>query len=104
MTGEYYNTQCTACLILISSLDYTVFGNSDFDPNEYANATLAGEPYPPQPGRVKPTRTAGLAPANEDISVAISKLNFSIDDIEKQLKNVVRTTRQSSWIRGLMPR
>ena len=69
-----------------------MFGHADFDPNEYANAILAGEPYPPQPGKSKPARTSSLTPANEDISVAISKLNFNIDDVEKQLKNVVRFT------------
>ena len=35
----------------------------------------------------KPT---GLEPAKEDISVAIAKLNYGIDDVSKQIKNVVR--------------
>jgi conserved oligomeric Golgi complex subunit 5 len=73
--------------------DYSVFAGEDFDPNEYANATLAGEPYPPsqqQPGSGagKTTKT-GLEPAKEDISVALSKLDFGIEDVSKQIKNVV---------------
>jgi len=76
------------------STDYSVFASTDFDPNEYANATLAGEPYPPQQTQTgtggKPTlKTTGLESAKEDISVAISKLNFGIEDVSKQIKNVV---------------
>ncbi|KIM91987.1 hypothetical protein PILCRDRAFT_809983 [Piloderma croceum F 1598] len=79
------------------STDYSVFASPDFDPNEYANATLAGDPYPPQslsaaPG-VKPPalKYTALEPAKEDISVAISKLDFGIEDVSKQIKNVVTT-------------
>lgn len=68
-----------------------MFAHPDFDPNDYANAIVAGEPYPPQPGKPKPAKSTGLAPASEDVSVAISKLTFSLDDVEKQLKNVVST-------------
>ena len=50
---------------------------------------LAGETYPVQPGKSRPTKNTTFAPANEDVSVAISKLNFNIDDVDKQLKNVV---------------
>ncbi len=74
-----------------TSADYAVFALPHFDPNDYANAILAGEPYPPQPGKSKPAKSTGLAPASEDVSVAISKLTFSLDDVEKQLKNVVST-------------
>lgn len=66
-----------------------MFASSDFDPNDYANAVLAGEPYPPQAGKSRTSKSTGLAPANEDISVAISKLNHSIENAEKELKNVV---------------
>lgn len=72
-----------------------MFASSDFDPNEYANAVLAGEPYPPQAGKSRTTKSTGLAPANEDISVAISKLNYNIEDADKQLKNVVGALRLS---------
>ncbi|KAI0329225.1 hypothetical protein GY45DRAFT_1325329 [Cubamyces sp. BRFM 1775] len=80
--------------------DYAVFAHPDFDPNDYANAILAGEPYPPQPGKAKPTKNTGLAPASEDVSVAISKLTFSLDDVEKQLKNVVTTHHEELLVRA----
>jgi len=69
--------------------DYTIFESPDFDAKEYANAILAGEAYPSQPGLSRPTKPTGLEPAKEDISVAISKLNYGIDDVSKQIKNVV---------------
>lgn len=69
--------------------DYAIFASPEFDSNEYANSVLAGEPYPPQPGSYRPTKTTGLEPAKEDISVAIAKLNYGVDDVSKQIKNVV---------------
>ncbi|KAF5351759.1 hypothetical protein D9756_007411 [Leucocoprinus leucothites] len=79
--------------------DYSVFASSAFDPNDYANAILAGEPYPPQsdakvssksPLNVsKPTVQDSIA--KEDMSVAISKLTFGIDDVSKQIRNLVTT-------------
>ncbi|OJT15902.1 Conserved oligomeric Golgi complex subunit 5 [Trametes pubescens] len=80
--------------------DYAVFAHPDFDPNDYANAILAGEPYPPQPGKPKPAKSTGLAPASEDVSVAISKLTFSLDDVEKQLKNVVTTHHEDLLVQA----
>ncbi|KAI0940406.1 hypothetical protein AcW1_003608 [Taiwanofungus camphoratus] len=80
--------------------DYAVFAHPDFDPNEYANAILAGEPYPPQPGKTRTTKSNTFEPANEDISVAIAKLNFSIDDVEKQLKNVVTTHHEELLVQA----
>ncbi|KAI0316244.1 Golgi transport complex subunit 5-domain-containing protein [Amylostereum chailletii] len=71
------------------SSDYSVFAAAEFDANEYANAALAGEPYPSQAGSLKPPRSFGIEPAKEDISVAISKLDVGIDDVSKQIKNVV---------------
>jgi len=53
------------------SLDLTVFTNPDFDPNDYANAVLAAEPYP--------------------TPVVISKLSLAVDDTSKQIKNLVAT-------------
>ncbi|KAH9895023.1 Golgi transport complex subunit 5-domain-containing protein [Cubamyces lactineus] len=80
--------------------DYAVFAHPDFDPNDYANAILAGEPYPPQPGKAKTAKSTGLTPASEDVSVAISKLTFSLDDVEKQLKNVVTTHHEELLVRA----
>lgn len=105
-------------LMAITVLDYTTFASPSFDANEYANAILAGEPYPhPQkPGAVPPTpggglsRSTTLAPSRapitssssaagqEDISVALAKLNFGIDDVSKQLRGVVRWNSNSIWI------
>ncbi|RDX50077.1 hypothetical protein OH76DRAFT_1437882 [Lentinus brumalis] len=83
-----------------TSADYAVFALPHFDPNDYANAILAGEPYPPQPGKSKPAKSTGLAPASEDVSVAISKLTFSLDDVEKQLKNVVTTHHEDLLVQA----
>ncbi|KAN0116391.1 Golgi transport complex subunit 5 domain containing protein [Russula decolorans] len=69
--------------------DYTIFESPDFDANEYANAVLAGESYPPQPGSSRSAKPTGLEPAKEDISVAIAKLDYGIEDVSKQIKNVV---------------
>jgi hypothetical protein len=73
--------------------DYPLFTNPDFDANDYANAILAGEPYPQvhqtQSG-IKPRTGAALESAKEDISVAISKLDLSIEDVSKQIKALVR--------------
>ncbi|TBU41671.1 Golgi transport complex subunit 5-domain-containing protein [Dichomitus squalens] len=80
--------------------DYAVFVLPEFDPNDYANAILAGEPYPPQAGKTKPVKNPGLAPASEDVSVAISKLTFNLDDVEKQLKNVVTTHHESLLVQA----
>ncbi|KIJ67605.1 hypothetical protein HYDPIDRAFT_84403 [Hydnomerulius pinastri MD-312] len=74
--------------------DYSVFAIPNFDANEYANAVLAGEPYPPsssvQQIQSKPrTAISILEPAKEDISVAISKLDLGIEDVSKQIKALV---------------
>jgi hypothetical protein len=74
-------------------LDYDVFSRSDFDPNDYANAVLAGEPYPSQPSRPpsqKVTKSTATDLPKEDISLVLTKLNLGIDDVAKQLKTVVR--------------
>jgi hypothetical protein len=72
--------------------DYSLFTNPDFNANDYANAILAGEPYPQvhQTQSIKPRTGAALESAKEDISVAISKLDLSIEDVTKQIKNLVR--------------
>ncbi|KAJ7675112.1 Golgi transport complex subunit 5-domain-containing protein [Mycena rosella] len=74
--------------------DYSVFASSDFDPNEYANAILAGEPYPPAAESLNPKTPAKStfeSSPKEDISVAISKLNFGVEDVSKQIKAVVNS-------------
>jgi hypothetical protein len=66
------------------------FASSHFDPNDYANAVLAGDPYIPSSylSHIKPS--VQDPPPKEDISVAISKLTIAIDDVSKQIKTVVR--------------
>ncbi|KAI4519196.1 hypothetical protein K525DRAFT_362909 [Schizophyllum commune Loenen D] len=73
------------------SSDYTVFASPDFDSNEYANAILAGEPYPPSDAKKgqTPGRPSFDSPSKEDVSVAISRLTYGIDDVSKQIKNLV---------------
>ncbi|KAF8054168.1 Golgi transport complex subunit 5-domain-containing protein [Lyophyllum atratum] len=78
--------------------DFAVFATPSFDANDYANAILAGEPYP-APSDSKPAVKLAVSPqdlpAKEDISVAISKLTFSIDDVSKQIKSVVATHHEA---------
>jgi len=74
-----------------SGLDYTTFADPLFDANEYANAILAGEKYTPSHSKrtTKSVSTTNEG-AKEDISVALAKLSFGIEDVSKQLKTVVR--------------
>jgi len=74
--------------------DYAVFASHDFNPNDYAHAVLAGEPYPSQSASKPKAKLSAVEPAKEDISVAITKLNSGIDDVSKQLKNVVSLFRR----------
>ncbi|KAG8988666.1 hypothetical protein FRB90_002602, partial [Tulasnella sp. 427] len=64
-----------------------------FDPNEYTNAVLAGEPYPPPPkSKSRGTIPSAAIPseaAKEDISVALGKLTLGIDDVSQQLRSLV---------------
>ncbi|KAL0580334.1 hypothetical protein V5O48_001671 [Marasmius crinis-equi] len=81
------------------SLDYSVFASPNFDPNDYANAILAGDPYPPPENpppttAAKSTISSKLNPPeastkSEDISLAISKLSSGIDDVARQIKALV---------------
>ncbi|KAG7446461.1 uncharacterized protein BT62DRAFT_949336 [Guyanagaster necrorhizus] len=78
--------------------DYSVFASAEFDPNDYANAVLAGEPYVlPSDTRTKPLASSTKladAPGKEEISIAISKLTFGIDDVSKQIKTLVTNHHQ----------
>ncbi|KAK0455394.1 Golgi transport complex subunit 5-domain-containing protein [Desarmillaria tabescens] len=78
--------------------DYSVFASAEFDPNDYANAVLAGEPYVlPSDTRTKPLISSNKlaeAPGKEEISIAISKLTFGIDDVSKQIKTLVTNHHQ----------
>ncbi|ETW80568.1 hypothetical protein HETIRDRAFT_476235 [Heterobasidion irregulare TC 32-1] len=84
----------------IPAPDYPVFASPDFDANDYANAVLAGEPYPPPPSAAASAKPSALEPAREDISVAIAKLNYGIDDVDKQIKNVVTTHHEGLLVQA----
>ncbi|KAJ7128889.1 Golgi transport complex subunit 5-domain-containing protein [Mycena crocata] len=77
----------------MTTLAESVFASADFDPNEYANAILAGEPYPPSTdlNPKTPAKSTFEPSPKEDISVAISKLNFGVEDVSKQIKSVVNS-------------
>ncbi|KZT08476.1 uncharacterized protein LAESUDRAFT_757710 [Laetiporus sulphureus 93-53] len=75
--------------------DHAVFARPEFDPDDYANAILAGEA-----GKSKAGKGSSLEAAHEDVSVAISKLNFSTEDIEKQLKNMVTTHHEELLVQA----
>ncbi|KZT41531.1 hypothetical protein SISSUDRAFT_1059461 [Sistotremastrum suecicum HHB10207 ss-3] len=74
--------------------DYSAFTAETFDPHRHAHEILAGEAgllqHSGSKGRhTKTTSLLDSALGKDDISVAISKLNFSIDDVSKQIKSVV---------------
>ncbi|KAJ3928090.1 MAG: Golgi transport complex subunit 5-domain-containing protein [Lentinula lateritia] len=78
--------------------DYSLFASSAFDANEYANATLSGDPYLPSSnskssstGKQASKLSAPEASAKDDISLAISKLSLGIEDVSKQIKSLVTT-------------
>ncbi|KAF8335774.1 Golgi transport complex subunit 5-domain-containing protein [Cantharellus anzutake] len=78
--------------------EYNVFASPSFEAHDYANAVLAGETYKPgkkvtAPNAAQPSAREGTslsrAAGREDISVALNKLNYGIDDISKQLRAVI---------------
>jgi len=90
----------------ITPTDYAVFASPNFDANEYANAIVSGEPYQPpaasskitdavapgaRSGVIAPMTKLAEASAKEDISMALSKLNYGIDDVDKQIRTLVRS-------------
>ncbi|PFH52012.1 hypothetical protein AMATHDRAFT_2501 [Amanita thiersii Skay4041] len=72
--------------------EFSTFTALDFNPSDYANAILSGEPYP-TPADTKPDHVLSKfnldPPAREDLSEAISKLTYNIDDVTKQIKYLV---------------
>jgi len=92
--------------------DYAVFASPNFDANEYANAIVSGEPYQPpatsskssdtvaigsRSGVIAPMTKLAEASAKEDISMALSKLNYGIDDVDKQIRTLVRSILLSCY-------
>ncbi|KAF9047312.1 Golgi transport complex subunit 5-domain-containing protein [Panaeolus papilionaceus] len=72
--------------------DYSVFATPDFDPNEYANAILAAD-SPDYKGSAKVSSalksTGQESIPKEDISFAITKLSHNIEDVSKQIRNLI---------------
>lgn len=103
LIGRLPNVTWSAIRILTAFLtdqfiDYATFAHPSFDANEYANAILANQAYRPSDHHQSNTGTAitsnavstvkaGQAP--EEISVFLAKLSFGIDDVNRQLKNVI---------------
>jgi len=95
MSGAIHFFSQSPCLMSWS--DYSVFASPTFDPNDYANAILAGESYPPQFGVKVALKHASNSTksalqdsiAKEDLSVEIAKLTIGIDDVSKQIRNLV---------------
>lgn len=73
------------------TLDYSIFAAPDFNPNEYANTILASDaPSTCDPKTVSKAKISVQdSVTKEDISVAISKLSYGIEDVSKQIKNLV---------------
>jgi hypothetical protein len=76
----------------MSSLDYSIFAAPDFNPNEYANTILASD-TPTFDSKTISRAKASIQDSvtKEDISVAISKLTYGIEDVSKQIKSLVCT-------------
>ena len=83
-------------LLHCSDSQYAAFTVSDFDANDYANAILAVEPYPPttenRASQAQQKPSLIFDQGREDLSVAISKLTLNVDEVGKQLRNVVRVS------------
>ena len=69
--------------------EFSIFASPDFSQSEYANAILAGDSYP-ESKSLPFLRLAQEPSARENISDAIAKLTYGIDDITKQIKNLVK--------------
>jgi len=77
----------------MSSLDYSIFAAPDFNPNEYASSILSSEPGSDSKSNSKSSaHLKGFGQdsvTKDDISVAISKLSFGIEDVSKQIRHLV---------------
>ncbi|THV06795.1 hypothetical protein K435DRAFT_711109 [Dendrothele bispora CBS 962.96] len=74
----------------MSSVDYAVFADPAFDNRLFANAVLAGDSYSTSAPTASSSNLNPSEPSpKEDISLAISKLSFAIDDVSKQIRNLV---------------
>lgn len=85
LSSTFHGRQAHALRLSCSSVsahplpDYSAFASPDFDPGDYANTILA----------TGPKSSAGDLPPKQDASVAISRLTSGIDDVSKQIKQLV---------------
>jgi hypothetical protein len=103
MTATWCRHQRPVCYLTLDArngsdadLEYSVFASPNFDANEYANAVLAGEPYPVTKTGAGRSAT-GSRFVKEDVSVAIGRLDSGIEDISKRLKTVVCSVYLRAW-------
>lgn len=78
-------------------IDYAIFAHPSFDANEYANAILSNQSYKPSSsGTAIESKPSLNEQANkEEISVALAKLSFGIDDVNRQLKSVINVHHEA---------
>ena len=86
--------------------DIQVFAAEGFDPQSYANAVINNEPY--QPGAsppasksgpvagpsssaIAPPAASGITTTGGDVTAALAKLNFGIEDLNRQIRAEVTT-------------
>lgn len=89
--------------------EYATFLHPSFDPNSFAHSIVNNEPYPPPEATTsadahgKPELNGGvgavggfmkgIARSGEDggdVSAALARLNFGVEDLNRQLKAEVR--------------
>lgn len=78
---------------------YATFLHPDFEADAYAHAVLKGEDYQthldqqatgaPPPGPT-PTNDRAASSTTGDVSAALARLNFGVEDLNRQLKAEVR--------------
>ncbi|KAG8831580.1 hypothetical protein FRC17_002896, partial [Serendipita sp. 399] len=96
-TWNHVQTANQTSLFIPVQTDYSIFAHPSFDANEYANAILAAQPYRISSSVDTSSKIVGTsagiidstASNKEEISVALAKLSFGIEDVNRQLKNVV---------------
>jgi Golgi transport complex subunit 5 len=104
LVRDYFMVSSLSLTFLI---DYATFAHPSFDANEYANAILAAQPYRittttatdtsahAKGASTTSTMIDSAGTNKEEISVALAKLSFGIDDVNRQLKNVINVHHEA---------
>ncbi|GAA5988884.1 hypothetical protein JCM5350_000996 [Sporobolomyces pararoseus] len=88
------------------SIQYSTFLHPSFEPDAFAHAVLKGEDYPPpttsseENDELKTSNrnsytSGGGGGVGGDVSTALSKLNFGIEDLNRQLKQEIFKNHES---------